>query len=109
MLHENNTSLFNQVDGFEWDLGNKTKNWLKHNVTIYESEEIFFNQPIYVQSDELHSSVENRYFLLGITDLGRYLFTVFTIRHHKIRIISIRDMNKKERGIYEKIKKNTEI
>jgi uncharacterized DUF497 family protein len=31
-------------EGFEWDEGNSTKNWLKHGITISECEEVFMNE-----------------------------------------------------------------
>ncbi len=101
---------FERYEGFEWDEGNLLKNWEKHNVTISECEQVFFNKPMIVSSDEKHSDDEKRWFLLGRTDLDRKLFLVFTLRGNLIRVISARDMNKKEKELYnEEIKKHTEI
>src|SRR5580698_9642227 len=83
--------------GFEWDKDNLTKNWEKHRVTFWECEEIFFNQPLLMAEDVKHSHQEERYYALGKTDGERFLFAVFTVRHKHIRIISARDMNRKER------------
>ncbi len=82
--------------GFEWDQGNITKNWEKHDVSTGECEQIFFNKPIIVQRDKKHSKFENRYYALGKTDADRLLFLVFTIQNDKIRIISARDMTESE-------------
>ena len=82
--------------GFKWDQGNITKNWEKHYVSTWECEQIFFNKPIIVQRDKKHSKLENRYYVLGKTDIDRLLFLVFTIRNDKIRIISARDMTESE-------------
>ena len=87
--------------GFDWDEGNTSKNWLKHQVTPSECEQIFFNQPFVAQEDLKHSKNENRYYALGQTDLKRYLFVVFTVRNNMIRIISARDMSRKERRVYK--------
>lgn len=84
---------------FDWDEGNLEKNWLKHGVSPLECEQIFFNQP-FIAPDLSHSLTEDRFFVLGRTDADRYLFLVFTMRGKKIRVISARDMNKKERKIY---------
>ena len=84
---------------FEWDQGNLEKNWLKHGVSPIECEQVFFNQS-FIAPDVKHSEQEDRFFALGRTDLDRYLFLVFTLRRHKIRIISARNMNRKERKIY---------
>ena len=94
--------IFRNCEGFHWDKGNIEKNWIKHKVGAGECEEVFFNIPFIVEHDIKHSTDEERYFALGRTDPGRYLFIVFTIRKKLIRIISARDMNKKERKIYEK-------
>jgi hypothetical protein len=83
------------------------KNVYKHKVSNSECEQVFFNQPIIVVDDTRHSEDENRLYLLGRTDQDRFLFVVFTIRKNLIRIISARDMNKKEREIYnEETKKD---
>jgi len=87
---------------FEWDQGNLNKNLEKHDVTIQESEEVFANQPLIVVEDQKHSTAEPRFQALGKTNSDRKLFLSFTIRNNKIRIISIRDMNKKEIKAYEK-------
>ena len=89
---------------FEWDEGNSEKNLLKHKVTSQEAEEPFDNKPNYLVEDEKHSLKEERYLLWGVTDRGRKLSVIFTLREDKVRIISARDMNKKERRVYgEKI------
>lgn len=92
--------MLSQVKGFEWDEGNINKNWEEHRVKHPECEEVFFNAPLIVQPDELHSDFEERYFALGKTNQGRLLFLVFTIREDKIRVISARNMTKKERRWY---------
>ncbi|MBN2009733.1 BrnT family toxin [candidate division KSB1 bacterium] len=105
-----NTELLLNCTGFEWDSGNAEKNWINHKVTRNESEQIFFNEPLIVATDIKHSQDENRWYVLGRTDTDRLLFIVFTIRNELIRIISARDMNKKERDkYYEQIKKDTKI
>lgn len=86
--------------GFDWDAGNLEKNWLKHGVSPLECEQVFFNQPLIVAPDLKHSDTEDRYYILGRTDTDRYLFLVFTLRGRRIRVISARDMSKKERAIY---------
>ncbi len=90
------------VRGFEWDAGNRDKNEEKHGVSYVECEEIFFNKPLIVVPDGLHSRDEERYFALGRTHEKRLLSVVFMIRDRKIRVISARPMSRKERIIYEK-------
>jgi hypothetical protein len=100
---------FDDLNGFDWDKGNILKNPDKHNVSNGETEEVFFNDPFFIFTDQKHSENENRFFLFGETNEGRTLFIVFTIRKNKVRIISSRDMHRKERGEYEKLKTNTKI
>ena len=97
-----------KIEGFEWDKGNLTKNKERHNVETKESEEVFFNRPIILLSDPKHSTdKERRLCVLGKTDKGRLLAIYFTIRKNKIRVISSRNMSKKDRAIFiaEEVKK----
>jgi uncharacterized protein len=86
--------------GFEWDAGNMSKIWDRHGVMPTECEEVFLNRPLIVGGDEKHSVTEERLYALGETDGGRLIFAVFTIRDLLIRVISARDMSRKERRIY---------
>jgi uncharacterized DUF497 family protein len=90
-----------QPTEFEWDEANIKKNRLKHKVEFKECEEVFLNEPIKIFKDIKHSQKESRYTALGITDRGRKLYLVFTIRNGKIRIVSARDQSRKERRFYE--------
>ena len=89
-----------QFTGFDWDEGNRGKNWEKHGVTDSECEQVFFNQPLFVFADTEHSKEEQCYYVLGRTDERRRLFVVFTPRGDKIRVISAREMTKRERAFY---------
>ena len=101
---------FINIEKFDWDEGNLNKNWEKHQVKFLECEQLFFNRPLVVAEDTPHSGDEPRYYALGTTDSGRLLFIVFTAREKRIRVISARDMSKKERSRYhEKIKEDTKI
>ncbi|MBI4064812.1 BrnT family toxin [Candidatus Gottesmanbacteria bacterium] len=88
---------------FEWDEGNIEKNFITHGVTNKEAEAVFTNKPFLVSLDVKHSEKEKRLQALGKTDEGRQLFIVFTIRKQKVRVVSARDMNRKEKAIYEKV------
>lgn len=92
---------------FIWDQGNIDKN-LKHEVKNKEAEEVFENKPS-IFKDEKHSITEKRYGLFGQTDHRRLLSIVFTIRKDKIRIITARDMSKRERRAYDKIKNDSRV
>lgn len=86
---------------FEWDEGNKDKNLKKHDVSVAEIEQVFFDDKKKEFIDPIHSGVEARYRVVGETNDGRLLFVVFTRREDKIRVISARDVNRKEISLYE--------
>jgi uncharacterized protein len=91
------------ITGFEWDAGNERKSADKHSVSQSEAEQMFFNEPLLLMPDDMHSSGEVRVHALGRTDEGRSLHVTFTLRQEdsRIRIISARDMSRKERTHYE--------
>jgi len=91
-----------RITGFDWDTGNARKNG-KHGVSMAEAEQVFFNNPLLLLGDEKHSQREARHHALGRTDAGRLLHLTFTLRKADslIRVISARDMHRKERTIYE--------
>lgn len=102
--------LFPRFTAFDWDEGNREKNWRRHRVAWWECEEVFFNQPLYVFADQPHSGREERFYVLGRTHDQRLLFVVFTGRGSRIRLISARDMNRRERKVYlEKAQKDTKV
>lgn len=91
-----------RITGFDWDDGNARKND-KHNVAQGEAEEVFFNQPLLMLEDQRHLDQEVRFHALGKTLDGRALHITFTLRGGGtlIRVISARDMHRKERNVYE--------
>ncbi len=95
-----------RIEGFDWDRANVEKNWSRHRIAFYECEEVFFRAPILLE-DAKHSEKEERFFALGETVRRRLVTVVFTVRHNKIRVISARDMSRKERKVYEEIKENS--
>lgn len=86
---------------FDWDMGNYVKSYKKHYITTTEAEQAFFGKHL-LKKDEIHSIFEDRYHLLGPTDIGKMLLISFTVRGKKIRVISARPADKHERQIYEK-------
>ena len=93
--------IFEQFSGFQWDRGNIDKNLIKHHVENWECEQVFFNRPLLVLDDPKHSVSEKRWAAFGKTDADRFLVVIFTKRNNLIRIISSRDMNKRERKFYD--------
>ncbi len=100
-----------KLEGFDWDTGNARKNE-KHGVTQAEAEQVFFNEPLFITPDEKHGESERRYLALGETADGRRVMVIFTLRQAGalVRVISVRNMNSKERKLYEQeIKSNPEV
>lgn len=92
-----------KITSFDWDEGNARKNE-KHGVSMAEAEQVFFNIPLLVLEDMKHSRTESRFHALGKTDKVRLLHITFTLRRagEKIRVISARNMHRRERSVYEK-------
>lgn len=91
---------FEKIEGFNWNNGNIDKNLIKHNVTCQEAEEIFLDTESLNYDDRKHSVVEERLIKIGKSFSGRILIAYYTVRQNKIRIISVRDVNKKEKNLY---------
>jgi uncharacterized DUF497 family protein len=89
-----------KLKGFQWDEGNRHKNRLKHQINTKECEQIFFNRPIIIFFDRKHSQQENRYGVLGITNQGRLISLVFTIRSQLVRVITARSQSRKEKSLF---------
>jgi uncharacterized DUF497 family protein len=95
-------------EGFDWDEGNRGKNFRKHGITDSEIEQVFLNDPYFTSEDIKHSSEEPRERILGKTDAGKLVFAVYTIRGNSVRDIHARGMNREERNQYdEAIKTNS--
>jgi len=89
-----------RVDGFQWDAENAVKNVVRHDTFPDEIEEAFFNEY------RLRKTQNDRYLLYGVTDSGRHLFVVFILkrigRQNFVRVISAREMTRKEKQYYRK-------
>ncbi len=97
-------------DGFDWDAGNRRKNWHGHRVTDEEAEEAFSSDEFYDYDASRFRGTEKRRIVLAKTKAGRFLFVAYTERNRKVRVICARDMHRVERKIYhEQIEENTGI
>ena len=101
-------SPLNGIVGFDWNSGNIAHIGL-HNVNQEEAEDLFFDPKNILKDDLGHSSKEKRFIIIGKTQKGRLLYQVFTRRIDKIRVISSRDINKKEVRLYEKKVSRTKV
>lgn len=92
------SEFFPDLEGFQWDDGNASKNWARHRVTQTEAEQVFLNRPLVVAAAPFKG--ESRQFAFGHTGAGRLLTVVFTVRGSLLRVISVRPMSRRERRGY---------
>ncbi len=97
------TPDFSKLTGFDWDAGNTTKNPSKHTISNEEAQEVFFRSPVVMDATR-PEDLEPRWFVFGLSERGRVLRVVFTVRGTLIRVISARPASRKERTDYEKIR-----
>lgn len=101
--HQNLYDLIMYIDDFLWLPDIVEKLFVKHHVTQDEAEEVFFNQAYFRFVESGHRSGENVYFAAGQSDTGRYLIVFFIHKPGNIALIlSARDMDQKERKLYER-------
>ena len=86
---------------FEWDSNKSKENEKKHKVSFEEAVSVFGDPLAVYFEDEDHSDLEQRNMIVGYSLHGKLLVVVFTERGNKIRIISSRQLTKKERKDYE--------
>lgn len=88
-----------RIHDFNWDEKNED-HIAGHGVSAFEVEEaILLSKPFYQRSRE------GKYVAYAITEEGRFLFIVFAIKGRGlIRVITARDMTKKEKRYYRKRK-----
>lgn len=86
---------------FAWDTRKEATNVRKHGVDFHEASTAFEDPLALTISDDVHSTREQRYILLGRSHRGRLLVVVHTDRGRWIRIISAREAAPRERRSYE--------
>lgn len=85
----------------EWDPGKALNNARKHGVGFDEAQTVF-SDPLSVTIDDPdHSEREARLLVLGQSVAGRLLVVAFVERGNRIRLISARRANSRERKNYE--------
>ena len=89
---------------FEWDPSKNELNKAKHNVSFEIAESVFDDRDAVFLYDEIHSSNEERFIVIGKEDTLRMELTVCHCyrgeNEETIRIISARKATKKEIKIY---------
>ena len=86
---------------FEWDPRKAAVNDIKHGVSFEEARTAFADPLGRIVADPRHSPREEREVLIGVTERARLVAVMFTGRDDAIRIISARQVTRKERIDYE--------
>ena len=86
---------------FEWDEKKAASNKSKHSVSFDEATTVFGDPLAITFGDPSHSDREDRFLTFGRSSDDKYLVVSHTDRDDKIRIISAREMTRKERSDYE--------
>jgi len=86
---------------FEWDPAKARDNEARHDVSFLEATEVFADSLSSTAADPDHSLKEERFVIFGKTLRDRYLVVAFTERGGRLRIISARQMTRRERQAYE--------
>ena len=86
---------------FEWSPNKAKKNIAKHGVPFDEAATVFSDPLSMTYDDPDHSYDENRYIIIGLSAFGKLLFVSHVETVDTIRIISARQLTRKERRQYE--------
>ncbi|MEE4355843.1 MAG: BrnT family toxin [Desulfococcaceae bacterium] len=86
---------------FEWNPDKAEKNMEKHGVSFDEAATVFSDPLSMTYNDPDHSYNEERYIIIGLSSLGKLLFVSHAEKNDRIRIISARQLTRKERKQYE--------
>ena len=79
---------------FELDASKAKRNFAKHGISFEEAATALADTLSITIPDPLHSEVENRYVLIGLSSRGRLLGVVHTDRDNVTRLISARMANR---------------
>lgn len=86
---------------FEWNPDKADINLRKHNISFHEATTVFNDSLSVTFPDPDHSIGEERYVIIGMSELGKLLIISHTDRENRIRIISARTANRQEKRFYE--------
>ena len=90
---------FMQDEAFEWDDGKAALNWRNHGVSFEMARDVFQDIFAIEWIDDRHGDMEQRFVTVGTVE-GRLLFVAYTLRGQRIRIISAREAEPRERRRY---------
>ena len=85
----------------EFDPNKNEININKHGVSLAEGDGVL-NDPMAITIEDDSSSEEQRFVTIGSNMFGKIMVVVYTHRGEKLRLISVRQAEPRERKIYEK-------
>ena len=86
---------------FEWAPAKAAENLKKHGVSFKEGATVFGNPLSITYPDPDHSIDEDRFITIGESSHARLPIIAHTERRDNIRIISVREVTRRERQFYE--------
>jgi hypothetical protein len=86
---------------FEWDPAKAAENLRSHGVSFEEAATVFGDPLARSYEDPDHSDDETRELTFGLSRTGRGLVVAHCERRDRIRIISAREMTRREKRDYE--------
>ena len=86
---------------FEWDPGKGQRNLRKHGVSFEEAATVFLDLMAMTYPDPDHSNEEDREITIGYSSRQRLLFVSHVRNEDRIRIISARQVTRRERKQHE--------
>ena len=87
--------------GFEWDEAKAKSNLRKHGVSFDDALTVFDDPLAITLDDPDHSEDEQRFVTIGSSRARRLLVVCHSDRPDRIRLISARKANRRERRYYE--------
>lgn len=88
---------------FEWDSAKAASNLAKHGIDFSEAATVFGDPLAITYHDVEHSDTEDRFITFGSTTSGRLVVVVHLDRHDRTRIVSARNLTRRERKQYEEL------
>ncbi len=86
---------------FEWDESKAVRNFAKHGVSFEEAATVFGDPLSDTFDDPDHSADERRFIIIGTSENGRMLTVAHSDDGATVRIISARELTRRERKFYE--------
>lgn len=89
---------------FDWDDDKAEINIVRHGISFLEAASVFDDDLSITFLDPDHSVDEERLIIIGHSNRGRLLFVSHTDRNRRPRIISAREVTRRERKVYEDVR-----